>query len=165
MSRPTLESSLLALAQQYHRICFVVAAHGAGLTATLSELATRIDTPVISLGALFSEALLDLTVSERRLRATRVLADLVDPQRDRVVIDSIEVLFAPTLALDPVAVLSQIARHRTLIVSWPGTWDGQRLSYAEPGHPEHKLYDTNQVMVLPLADLRSLLATSPSEPS
>ena len=48
-----------------------------------------------------------------------------------ILLDNIELLFAVELAQDPLRLLQSLSRNRTVIASWPGTFDGQSLTYAE----------------------------------
>ena len=49
----------------------------------------------------------------------------------------IDLLFYPTLKLDPLAIFRQISRHRKLIVLWPGSYDESILCYAQPEHSHY----------------------------
>jgi hypothetical protein len=68
----------------------------------------------------------------------------------------VELLFDPTLHLEPLRALKAASRSRILLVLWPGTYEDHKLTYAEPGHPEYKRYgpaDLAEILVVPAAEL------------
>lgn len=84
---------------------------------------------------------------------TRCLMEGTVPDRPRAVqefdlegaggclLDHIEVLFDPQLQVHPLRWLEHRAKDRDVHVVWPGDVDGQHMSYAAPGHPEHQRFD------------------------
>jgi hypothetical protein len=144
---------LPTLPQQYHRLILVVGGHGAGKTRVLKELCRRADgaIPYLNLNLALSQRLLDLTGKERPLRARRLLAEILDEHpQETLALDNIELLFEPTLHQDPLLLLQGLSRNKSLIATWPGTYDAasQVLTYAEPGHPEYRRYQRPEVMVV-----------------
>ena len=68
-----------------------------------------------------------------------------------ILCDNIELLFAPVILLDPLRLLKQAARWKTIVAAWSGTYDGSTLSYATPGHDEYRVYscvDTRGITLL-----------------
>jgi hypothetical protein len=148
-----LQELLPTLPQQYHRLILVVGRHGAGKTHLLKELCRRADgaIPYLNLNLALSQRLLDLASKERPLRARRLLAQVLDEHpQETLALDNIELLFEPTLHQDPLVLLKGLSRNKSLIAAWPGTYDAasQVLTYAEPGHPEHRRYQKPEVMVV-----------------
>jgi hypothetical protein len=47
-----------------------------------------------------------------------------------------EIVFDPSLKLNPQGLLETVSRRRTLVWSCPGRLDGDELVYAYPAHPE-----------------------------
>ena len=134
----------------YHRLVLVVGAGGSGKTATLQAVSQLTDSPVLNLNLELSRGLLDLTARQRALQAGRIMDDLIGRDRTLVLLDNTELLFAPTLKQDPLALLQRTSRNLTIVASWNGTVDDGYLSYAEPDHPEYRRYPTDDlVIVLP----------------
>ena len=134
----------------YHRLVLVVGAGGSGKTATLAAVSQRTNSPVLNLNLELSRGLLDLTARQRALQAGRILDDLIGRDRTLVLLDNTELLFAPTLKQDPLALLQRTSRNQTIVASWNGTVDDGYLSYAEPDHPEYWRYPKDDlVIVLP----------------
>jgi hypothetical protein len=55
-------------------------------------------------------------------------------QSNSFVCYDIDLLFHPSLKLDPLAIFRQISRHKKLAVLWPGTYQRGILCYAQPEH-------------------------------
>lgn len=139
------------IATLYYRLALVVAPAGSGKTAALQEVATQTGTQVINLSLELSKALLDLTERQRPLRVSRILDQIADTLGDQTLFfDHTELLFDPSLKLDPLRSLQQLARRRTVVAAWNGSLDGNYLVYARPDHPEYRRYPTaDLVMVVP----------------
>jgi hypothetical protein len=58
-----------------------------------------------------------------------------------MLLDNIEVLFDTMLKIDPLRLLENLSRSRTIIATWPGQLVDNRLVYAEPWHPEYRTYN------------------------
>ena len=98
------------------------------------KLSTELKWPVVNLGAEVSERLLSLTIRQRRLKAEEIVANAVDATGHReLCLDNTEVLFDPTLMLNPVNLLLNLSRNRTLVVAWNGHFVDGSLVYAYPG--------------------------------
>lgn len=80
--------------------------------------------------------------------------------RNQPVLDRIEVLFWPDVPADPLRLLTLLARRHPVIAAWPGSIDGRRARYSEPGRPDH--YD--QPLPSSAIVLRSIATAFPDEP-
>ena len=146
-----LEELLPGVARRYHRLALVVGPVGSGKTPLLKELCRRQDIPYLNANLALSQRLLDLTSTERPLRVRRLLADVIDEQPgDIIALDNIELLFDPALHQDPLPCLQGLSRNKTLIAAWGGTFVGNALTYAEPGHPEYRRYERPDVTAIVL---------------
>ncbi len=67
---------------------------------------------------------------------------------DPLWLTDISLLFEPSLALDPLALLQRLAERRNLIVLWPGTWDGHTLTYAVPEHAHYRTWSDPRVRII-----------------
>jgi hypothetical protein len=146
-----LEQLLPDAGRQYHRLVLVVGPVGSGKTPLLRALCHQQDIPYVNVNLALSQRLLDLTSRERPLRVRRLLEDVVGGQPgDIVVLDNVELLFDPALRQDPLACLQALSRNRTLVASWGGAYTQNVLTYAEPGHPEHRRYERPDATVIAL---------------
>lgn len=146
-----LDLLLPTLPTQYYRLLLIAGSHGTGKTRLLKELSRQQSMPYLNLNLHLSQRLLDLTTKERPLRVRRILAQIIDSHPKPVLaVDNIELLFEPSLQQEPLALLQELSRNKSLIVAWGGSYDEQRrvLTYAEPGHPEYRRYERPEVVVV-----------------
>ena len=147
-----IEDLLPTLSGLYHRLLLIVGPVGSGKTPLLKDLCRKEEIPYLNVNLALSEHLLDLTDRQRALRAQRILAGLLDEQQgDVIALDNIELLFDPSLHLDPLLCLQGLSRNQTLIAAWGGNYVGSVLTYAEPGHPEYQRYKRPEASVLTLS--------------
>lgn len=140
---------------QFYRLVLLVGPHGSGKTAVLTELSDTLQRPRLNLNLELATQLLDLSPSRRPTRVGRLFNDLVGCYESPVLLDNIEQLFDPQLQVNPLRLLQEASRSRTLVVSWCGVCDKERLVYAEAGHPEYKEYEAGQIQVFNLTGSRS----------
>jgi hypothetical protein len=67
-----------------------------------------------------------------------------------VLIDNIEILFEVSLKQDPLRLLQQISRNRTVVATWNGTIAGGYLTYAATNHPEYRRYPAHDLLIVTL---------------
>jgi energy-coupling factor transporter ATP-binding protein EcfA2 len=146
---------LPTLTNQFYRLLLVVGQHGSGKTHLLKHLCRQNGPaiPYLNLNLTLSRRLLELTSKERPLRMRHLLAQALDEQpATTLALDNIELLFEPSLRQEPLTLLQQLSRVKSLIVAWPGSYDdaSQVLTYAEPGHPEYRRYQRPEAIILGL---------------
>jgi hypothetical protein len=136
-----------------NKLLVIVGSKASGKTDLLQKISAQLNCPTVNVGKEVSERLLSLTVRQRRLKAEEVLAEALDATNHReICLDNIEVLFDPTLKLNPVNLLLNLSRNRVLIAAWNGQLDGGSLVYAYPEHPEHFRGPANGFPVVTVAD-------------
>ena len=144
MTDQFLEEILAKLKQMdvnYYRLLLVVGPSGSGKTQLLQELSHTISAPKVNVNLELSRRLLELSGKERALQASEHLGAIFDEMDDNVVLlDNIELLFAHELELDPLRLLQNLSRQRTIVATWNGTVKENHLTYAEPGHHEYHRY-------------------------
>lgn len=122
-----------------HRLVLLAGEPRSGKTTALRALSDETGWPLLSLNLPLSERLLEIPTRFRVIRVLGLVRDIIDASdSDVLIIDNIELLFEQQLQADPVGLLLELARHRTIIASWPGAHDGAALVYADPTHPEHR---------------------------
>ena len=133
----------------YYRLVLAVGSAGTAKTAALTDLEAEHSWPRVNINLCLSEKLIELTHRQRASRVAGLVNDILrDQNSDVVLVDNIELLFSDELSVDPLRLLQSASRSRTLVVAWPGTFDGESLSYAEPGHPEAKKYTSPQATIV-----------------
>lgn len=140
----------------YSKLVLVVGPPRSGKTGAFSELAKRSGWQRINVSLQLSERLLDLTQKQRAVRVAGLLEEVAKTAASEVVLlDNIELLFAAELAQDPLRLLQGMSRNRTVVASWPGSFDGRVLTYAEPGHREFKKYASPQAVIVTTANAQT----------
>ena len=134
-----LRSRLEAASRLYHRLVLIVGPSGSGKTEALQGLAQEVGAPVTNVNRVVSEQLLEVP-RRRRPRELRSIVDRCLGAGDPVLLDNMEMLFDPDLQQDPLRLLEQLARNRTIAACWNGELRDGELTYAEPGHREGRAY-------------------------
>lgn len=134
------------------KLVLAVGPSGSGKTAALRALRSRTGAPLLNVGLELSRRMLELTARQRKLRLAGLLEEVVadalaagepsasGPAPGWVLLDNIEIVFEPSFEQDPIRLLQGLSRHRVVVAAWPGAVAEGWLSYAEPGHPEHRPY-------------------------
>jgi hypothetical protein len=132
----------------YYQLMLIVAPSGAGKSGVLQEVQAQTGATLINVNLEISKRMLELTERQRTLKLPGLLEDIVRETGELVLLDNIELLFDMTLKQDPLRLLQELSRKRTVISSWNGQKDGRQIIYAEPGHPEYRKYDVKDLMVI-----------------
>ncbi|HZJ90162.1 MAG TPA: BREX-3 system P-loop-containing protein BrxF, partial [Oscillospiraceae bacterium] len=85
---------------------------------------------------------------QRQLKLAEILAEAVNGKGNKVFLDNTEILFDVELKQDPLRLLQGLSRNLTVVASWNGTFEKDKLTYAEPGHPEYRSYDLTDTLVV-----------------
>jgi RNase adaptor protein for sRNA GlmZ degradation len=135
----------------YYRLILLVGPQGAGKTAVLQAVSKAKAYPLINVNLQLCKAMLELTRSQRTRQVERLFKAVVGAASTEVVLlDNLEVLFDPALEVEPLRLLLNASRNRTLVAAWSGTFRDGTLVYAEPGHPEFAQYKQVEALVVPL---------------
>jgi hypothetical protein len=133
----------------YHRLVILVAPAGGGKTSVLNAVHDQTSAPLINVNLELSRRMLDLTERQKALELPRIFSEIVNELSSEVVLlDNIEIIFDPSLKQDPLRLLQGISRNKTVVAAWDGKIDHGHIVYAVPGHPEHKKYPANDIMIV-----------------
>lgn len=89
----------------------------------------------LNLSKELSPSLIPVLAKERGRFSQRWLVDVLAAFPDGPVLCACpDLLFEPSLEIDPLALFRQAARVRPLVVPWPGEYSANTLSYAIPEH-------------------------------
>jgi type II secretory pathway predicted ATPase ExeA len=134
---------------RYQRLVLLVGEHSSGKTRLLRRLSEREGYPYLRLGLELSAQILGMTSAQRGAAAAELVMQLVAcAQAEVVVVDDIEILHLPGLHIEPLKALQQASRSTVVVAAWPGTFRDRKLTYAAPGHPEHRIYSEPGAIVL-----------------
>ena len=144
-----LVAAVREAADAYHRLVLIVGPIASGKSARAMSASIDEGWPTLNVNRLLAENLLELGVRERVIRCQAVLVDAIAMSGGTtVVLDNIELLFEDHLKQDPLRLLKSLSRTTTLVVSWPGSFDGRNLTFAEPGHRDYRNYADPDVRIL-----------------
>lgn len=134
--------------------CLLIIDHDArklGLVAI--EVATEHFWEHVLVGRDLSTALLGVPRTARRRAAIEwARARLGQPSTAPRVCSDTDILFEPTLELDPLRLLQQISRQAGIIATWPGSYVDDVLAYAVPDHGHYRIWRRPEVATVALGD-------------
>lgn len=137
----TAVSNFLA-SNPYHACLLLIHPEIVRLKTAVSYLAETYQWPTLSIGLALSEALLPIAPQQRPRQAARTLPKLTKEHAPGPLLcTDIDLLFEPSLALDPYMMLRQISRQMKLVVTWPGTYQDNVLAYAVPEHGHYRTWN------------------------
>lgn len=124
-----------------------------GKTRLLRALARRLNAKPLNVGVTLGRRLAVTPVSDRGLSTNELLREITDGVSGDapLLLDNLEVLFEPSLKVNPLNVIKLLAHSRPVIAVWPGEIHNDRLIYTGMGHPEHRDYSRDGVVVFETA--------------
>lgn len=133
-----------------------------GKTRLLRALARRLNVTPFNIGIKLGHCLAATPVSDRAFSTNELLREVTDNVRSDtpLLLDNLEVLFEPSLKINPLTVIKLLAHSRLVIAAWPGEMRDDRLIYAGMGHPEHRDYTRDGVVVFETAQSHQGAGTS-----
>jgi len=151
MAEPIQEKmrrSLQAADDLYHRLVLLVGKSGSGKTCILRDISEKFNAPMININLTLSCKLLELTAKQRSLQTPKILGQIANKAQSLVVLDNLGIFFDKNLKQDPLRLLQGISRDRVVVASWSGASIGNKLWYAEMGHPEYRSYDSVDALIV-----------------
>jgi DNA polymerase III delta prime subunit len=144
-----LRAAILQTKQQYFRLLILAGPPGSGKTAALQSMAKEIGCPLVNTNLELSRRMLELTRPQRARQVERLIKEVIAAvPGDVVLLDNLEILFDTGLEVEPLRLLQQSSRNRTVVASWNGSYRDGTLTYAEPGHPEFIQYKQAEAIVV-----------------
>lgn len=147
-----IREAVKSVAQGYERLVLVVGPPGSGKSTAMRHAADEHAWDTINLSLSLGERLLEVPPHQRPSRTLGIVRSLIDEAESEVVcVDNIDLLFEPSLQVDPLGLLQSLSKEKTLVVAWPGrvtTDNVPRLVHAERPHPEYRQYPTQGLVLL-----------------
>lgn len=132
----------------YYRCVLLVHTDAALRQRTVRELVIESAWPVVSVGKALAGALLSTALVQRPFVARDVLVDVLGQvDSGPLVCADIDLLFEPTLRLDPFSLLRDASRRSALVVVWPGSYIDDVLAYAVPEHAHYRTWSHPEVQI------------------
>lgn len=121
-----------------------------GKTLLLRQIGAKLNIVPLNIGLELGRRLAAMQSNNRGLSAGELLREITDRERaeDTLLLDNLELLFEPSLQLNPLDLIRRLAHSKRVVAVWPGKLRGDRLLYADIGHPEYRNYSREGVVVL-----------------
>ena len=150
-----IDEQLPGLVSRYFRLLLLVGPPRGGKTTALRRLSAERSWSVVNVNLRLAESLLEIASQRRPHLVQQRLDQVVDERRNEtLLLDNTEILFNPALRLDPLRLLQQLSRNRSVVATWAGSFDGMHLNYAEPGHLEFKRYPKPDALIVSTMDAK-----------
>ena len=131
------------------RLVLLVGRPGSWKSKLLRELSTIRGWQYVNCRAFLTEELLEMVPKVRAQEASGIIAKALDALKaDVIVLDDMQVLFAPVLQVDPLQLLKHLGRKFTVVAAWPGEFDGVSLKVAAAGQVEPRVYDAKDLTII-----------------
>ena len=113
-------------------------------------LAAKLNIEPLNVGLELGRRLAATPNNKRGFSAGELLREIADKERteDPLLLDNLELLFEPSLQINPLDLVKRLAHSKRVVAVWPGELRGDRLVYADMSHPEHRDYSRDGVVVL-----------------
>lgn len=151
-----IRQSLQEAAALYHRLVFLVGETGSGKTAALRAVAGELGADVINVNLTLSAKLIEMTERQRALHLSTLLGEVVEEAGAVALLDNTEILFERELKQDPLRLLQRLSRKCSIVASWNGRLTGNKLTYADAGHPEYRAYDRAEALIVDMNEASGL---------
>lgn len=124
------------------RILFIVGGAGSGKSSIMRALAEQENWKYLEAKELLDEEILEIARDMRPNAAHEIICQSLKACGSEVVmVDGVDILFAPILNLQPVQLLKIISKEFPLIVGWKGRREGDKLYLEHNNEPEYFTYD------------------------
>jgi hypothetical protein len=130
----------------------------------LEKLSTEIQESGVShlnISKELSTSLMTVSASERSRFSQKWLIDILATfQNGPVLCTGLDLLFDPSLNIDPLSLIRQAARIKQLVVLWPGEYSSNTLSYAVPEHHHFRTWKvTDSLLRQPVVLIHQISAS------
>lgn len=132
----------------YHQLVLIVGENEVERTSIIQELSRKYNTDPININLYLSKELISLTEKQRISKLSDILVMMVREYSNIVVLNNIEILFDPTIKQDPLKLLQGLSRNLTVVAAWSGTFNDQKLTYAESDHQEYREYNSKDILMV-----------------
>lgn len=130
-----LNTEVPQLKNKYYKLLYI---YESKLGNTLARYSEENAIPYLNINLILSKKLQHVQANRRPYRAADYLKELLlETEQDIICIDYYELLFEPSLNLNPFELFNSISRNKTLLITWRGDIKDGYFIHAVPGHPEY----------------------------
>jgi tRNA 2-selenouridine synthase SelU len=133
-----------------NKLILLVGPSHSGKTQLLRQLSAKLNIEPLNVGLELGGRLASIQNSKRGFYAGELLREITDKERTEapLLLDNLELLFEPSLQINPLDLVRRLAHSTRVVAVWPGELRSDRLVYADMSHPEHRDYSRDGVVVL-----------------
>lgn len=143
----TIQLEQFLHSRPYHAAFLIVHPDMGRLSETGAGLRDHYQWPTLSLSVELSQHLHDLPPQRRPSRIPQLCANILrDHAPGPLLCADIPLLFEPEWRIDPLRLLLEASKSATLIIAWPGTYQGDALAYAVPAHAHYRVWSTADIV-------------------
>ncbi|MDF2177924.1 BREX-3 system P-loop-containing protein BrxF [Aliiglaciecola sp. CAU 1673] len=132
------------------KLMLLVGPSRSGKTQLLRQLGAKLSIEPLNVGLELGRRLAAMPMKKRSLSAGELLREIADKERTDapLLLDNLELLFEPSLQINPLDLVKRLAHSKRVVAVWPGELHSDRLVYADISHPEHRDYSRDGLVVL-----------------
>ena len=136
-----IKNAMKILPYKYYHLVIIVSSEGHRISKILQDISKKQGYHYINLNLTLSEKLIRFPIDQRCFYVEDFINEILDScHAEALVLDNIGILFEPHLKIDPLLLLKNLSRYRSLVVHWNGKIEEGHLIYATASHPDYKKY-------------------------
>jgi hypothetical protein len=144
----TVVESVQSLCEM-EQLVLIVGKPGSGKSKIMRELGARRGFKYMDAQQLITDEILELMPKTRSQEAPDIMEKIVVQEEVEVVLlDGLQILFAPILRLDPLALLRRLSEKHKIVAAWPGGYQDGKLTYLELGKTKPKFYNASDLKII-----------------
>ncbi|WP_192599220.1 BREX-3 system P-loop-containing protein BrxF [Sporosarcina limicola] len=116
---------------------------------TVKNYSSECNIPYLNLNLELAKLLQGIQINRRPYKIADYLNQRLNAMTEEIIcLDYFELLFEPSLQINPFDLFENISKNKTLIIAWRGNIHDGHFIQAEPGHPEYRVYPTDDALVI-----------------
>jgi hypothetical protein len=145
-----LERLIAEIGDINSKLILLVGPSRSGKTQLLRQLGAELTIEPLNVGLELGRRLAATPNNKRSFSAGELLREIADKERTEapLLLDNLELLFEPSLQINPLDLVRRLAHSKRVVAVWPGELRADRLIYADISHPEHRDYSRGGLVVL-----------------
>jgi hypothetical protein len=131
-----LQADLGRASSEHYRLVWLAGGTDSERYALLRALAETEDGVFVEVGKKLSAALLEVPAPLRTASVEECFAACLGESSGFVAcLNHLEILFDPSLRINPVTLVKRASRHALIVAAWPGSTKDGQLTFGSPDHP------------------------------
>ena len=141
-----IQTQVARARDQHFQLVWLAGASSRRRSDLLRTLADAENGIFLELGKKLSSLLIEVPVPLRPASVEECFTDCLSASPDRLTcLDYLDILFEPSLRINPVSLVKGASRHTSIVASWPGKVSKDGLCFGPPDHPAHFLISEREL--------------------